>query len=49
MTASQLRDRGFEPYSSHDHDSTYDTSASKIKEADLSDKYKLQELVSKLS
>ena len=33
MSASQPRDRGFEPHTGHDHDSSYDTSTSLFHEA----------------
>ena len=33
-SASQPRDRGFEPHTGHDHDSSYDTSTGWFQEAD---------------
>ena len=35
VSASQPRDRGFEPYTGHDHDSSYDTSAGWFQEVGL--------------
>ena len=34
MSASQPRDRGFEPHTGHDHESSYDTSTGWFQEAD---------------
>ena len=34
MSASQPRNRGFEPHTGHDHDSIYDTSIGWFQEAD---------------
>ena len=35
VSASQLRDRWYEPHTGHDHDSSYDTSTGQFQEADL--------------
>ena len=35
VSASQPRDRGFEPHMGHDHDSSYDPSTGWFQEADL--------------
>ena len=34
VSTSQPRDRGFEPHTGHDHDSSYDTSTGWFQEAD---------------
>ena len=34
VSASQPRDRGFEPHTGHDHDSSYNTSTGWFKETD---------------
>ena len=34
VSASQPRDRGFEPHTGHDHDSSYDTSTGWFQEMD---------------
>ena len=34
VSALQPRDRGFEPHTGHDHDSSYDTSSGWIQDAD---------------
>ena len=34
VSASQPRDRGFEPHTGHDHDSLYDTSTGWFQESD---------------
>ena len=34
VSASQTRDRGLEPHTGHDHDSSYDTSSGWFQETD---------------